>query len=190
MEKFMIVCDNALGHDENKKISDIFLSLHFPWFFHYDVLNSTNQLDDVTLHAFRHALWMNNECQSNFASVVDSLITKMMELTGGKLVALPKVVVNLTMNHGIQNGNMAHCDGMMDLEVDGLKRYTGVYYLNESDGDTLIYDDDGITVVDAVSPKADRLIVFPSRILHSRQLPLNHTIRAVVNLNTLVSHKI
>jgi hypothetical protein len=186
----MIVCDDALGCNGNKAIRDVVLSTQFPWFFHHDVVNLTEQLDDVTLHAFRHTVWMNNQLQSGFAPMFEPLIKKMMELTSGELVALPKVIVNLTMNHGVQNGNMAHCDGMMNLEVDGLKRYTGVYYLNESDGDTLIYADDGTTVIDSVSPKVDRLLVFPSAVLHSRQLPLNHTVRAVVNLNTLVRHAV
>lgn len=186
----MIICDGALGEDGNKAISDVVLSTQFPWFFHHDVVNLTEQLDDVTLHAFRHTVWMHNQRQSGFAPMFEPLIGKMMELTGGQLVALPKVITNLTMNHGVQNGNMAHCDGMMDLETDELKRYTGVYYLNESDGDTLIYADDGVTVIDSISPKADRLLVFPSKVLHSRQLPLNHTVRAVVNLNTLVRHKV
>lgn len=186
----MIICENALGSDGNKAISDLILGSQFAWYFHHDVINLTRQLDDVTLHAFRHTVWMHNQCQSSFAATFEPLIAKMMELTGGHLVALPKVIVNLTMNHGVQNGNMAHCDGMMDLETDTLKRYTGVYYVNESDGDTLIYDVDGVTVIDAVSPHADRLLVFPSDVLHSRQLPLHHTIRAVVNLNTLVHHDV
>jgi hypothetical protein len=186
----MIVCDGALGGEGNKAIRDVVLGAQFPWFFHHDVVNLTEQLEDVTLHAFRHTVWMHNQCQSGFAPMFEPLIEKMMELTGGQLVALPKVIINLTMNHGVQNGNMAHIDGMMDLETEELKRYTGVYYLNESDGDTLIYDDDGVTVIGSISPKADRLLVFPSAVLHSRQLPLNHTVRAVVNLNTLVRHKV
>lgn len=186
----MIICDGALGSNRNKEIGNVVLSTQFPWFFHHDVVNLTEQLDDVTLHAFRHTVWMHNQLQSGFAPMFEPLITKMMELTGGELIALPKVIVNLTMNHGVQNGNMAHCDGMMDLETEELKRYTGIYYLNESDGDTLVYADDGTTIVNSISPKADRLIVFPSKVLHSRQLPLNHTVRAVVNLNTLVRHKV
>ena len=186
----MIVCDSALGIEGNKAISSVILGSQFSWFFHHDVMNMTQQLEDVTLHAFRHTVWMHNQCQSNFAPMLDPMIDAMMQVTGGELVSLPKVIVNLTMNHGVQNGNMAHCDGMMDLEVDGLKRYTGIYYVNDSDGDTLIYADDGTTVIDFISPKADRLLVFPSAVLHSRQLPLNHTVRAVVNLNTLVRHEV
>jgi hypothetical protein len=159
----------------------------FEWNLIRDVANNGNQFDDITEYAFRHKLWWENKKVSQWANLFDPLLYRFVESTGGSLVYVPKVFLNMNMNYGRQNKNLSHCDGFMNMETENLKRYTGVYYLNDSDGDTLFYADDGQTVIGSAEPEANTMIVFRSGLLHSRQLPLTNNTRLVLNLNALVA---
>jgi len=63
---------------------------------------------------------------------------------------------------------------------------SAIYYMNDSDGDTIFFDKPGIGVLKQkarVSPKKGRLVYFDSSVLHSGQLPSKSEFRCVVNLN-------
>ena len=55
-----------------------------------------------------------------------------------------------------------------------------LYYVNDADGDTLLFDNKK-NVVEKVSPKKGRAIIFDSHTFHAASPPLNHKIRVVVN---------
>jgi hypothetical protein len=177
--------EHVLSEEDHSIILNSVQSESFPWYLIKDVAGNGN-LYDITQYAFRHRLWWENNKTSEWANLFDSLILFCGKSINGDIVYVPKVFLNMNMKYGLQNKNMAHCDGFMDLETDTLKRYTGVYYLNDSDGDTLFYDSDGTTIVETNAPKANTMVIFPSGLLHSRQLPLEHNTRLVLNINVLV----
>ena len=57
-------------------------------------------------------------------------------------------------------------------------------YLNNSDGDTVLYDEDQKTEIKRVSPKRGRSVYFSNQLLHRSSLPKNLP-RAVINYNFL-----
>lgn len=70
--------------------------------------------------------------------------------------------------------------------------YAMVYYVNDSDGDTIIFNEkwyDGIpmpvnlTVKQRVSPKRGRLVIFDGLHFHTSQSPTNHSERIILNIN-------
>ena len=54
-----------------------------------------------------------------------------------------------------------------------------VFYVNESDGDTILYGDE----VSRVSPKGNRLVLFDGSILHTGCSPTKHKNRILINSN-------
>ena len=178
--------DSVLTPDQHDIMLRAVRSEMFSWNLISDIANNGNQSDDLTQYAFRHRVWFLNQPVSEWASLFADLLDRCVVSTGGELVYIPKVFVNLNMNYGRQNPNLAHCDGFMDMETESLRRYTGIYYINDSDGDTLFFDTDGTTVVASYRPIANTMLVFPSAYLHSRQLPLQHNTRLVLNINVLV----
>lgn len=64
---------------------------------------------------------------------------------------------------------------------------TGLYYLNDSDGDTTIYKEtqlsDQYTVSETVSPKANKWHDFDGSHYHSSATPINHEKRIVITYN-------
>jgi len=70
-----------------------------------------------------------------------------------------------------------------------------LYYVNDSDGDTVIYNEKfidydnkpnlkNLTVLKRVSPKAGRVVMFNGRHFHTAQQP-EHNVRCIINYNVI-----
>ena len=65
------------------------------------------------------------------------------------------------------------------------KHFVMLYYVCDSDGDTIIYNEKmisekGFTVQKKVTPKQGRVVLFDGALYHTAQQP-NHNLRCVVN---------
>ena len=63
---------------------------------------------------------------------------------------------------------------------------TCIYYVNDCDGDTLFFSEDGKTEINRVSPKKGKLVYFDSKIPHAGCPPRNSTTKCVINFNFFV----
>jgi hypothetical protein len=78
-----------------------------------------------------------------------------------------------------------HCD----MNEDG---FTAIYYLNDSDGDTLIFNEktmepflngEELSIKQRVKNKRGRLVMFNQDYLHAGMLPIKSDYRIVINFN-------
>ena len=98
-----------------------------------------------------------------------------------------------TLNKNRQPYHVPH----VDYQNDGLK-YTAIYYLNDSDGDTFFfnefldpnikrfingYDPSLFTVAKSVKPKQGKLVLFDGRRYHASSYPESTPERMVLNIN-------
>ena len=64
-----------------------------------------------------------------------------------------------------------------------------LFYLNDSDGDTYFYDEhqqefnNDRKIIDSVTPKANRAVLFDGSILHSSSKPVSFARRISLNIN-------
>ena len=58
-----------------------------------------------------------------------------------------------------------------------------IFYVNDTDGDTIIYGQDRLEIKERVSPKANRLVIFDGDILHTGSSPTKHKTRILINSN-------
>jgi hypothetical protein len=63
------------------------------------------------------------------------------------------------------------------------KSVIGIYYVNESDGDTIIYKNEDLEIEKQVSPKKGRLLIMDGDRLHSSTHPSINEHRIIVNYN-------
>jgi hypothetical protein len=65
---------------------------------------------------------------------------------------------------------------------------TAIYYVNNTDGDTYIFNEkvpkqkDGVSVYETVTPKKGKMLVFNSNQFHASSSPINNNIRLVLNI--------
>jgi len=102
---------------------------------------------------------------------------------------LQKIKINFNYKDHPQNINSCfhpHCD----LEEED--SWTAIYYVNESDGDTLIFKEKGIkhffngkelNIKSRVKNKKGRIVIFNQQNLHTGMPPINSDNRIVINYN-------
>lgn len=62
----------------------------------------------------------------------------------------------------------------------------GIYYINDSDGDTVIYEDRDLKISKTIEPKKGRMILMDGSNIHSASHPLKTETRMVINYNFVV----
>jgi hypothetical protein len=100
-------------------------------------------------------------------------------------------IVRLKANMLLYNKDMSK-DKYNHVHVDGdLPHYVVLYYVNDSDGDTFIFNEtykslyDKLTIKQRVSPKKGRVIVFDGKYMHASSNPINCDKRIVINCDVL-----
>ena len=123
------------------------------------------------------------------------LICAMEKYTGNYNIPIRSRVDMLLYNPDIyQHGPHIDCDWESDY-------VTTIFYMNESDGETLIFDKfyDGthkslskeinLPVKKRIEPKENRLVVFDGALYHTGHSPSTHKNRIVVNSNFIAPHE-
>ena len=81
-----------------------------------------------------------------------------------------------------------HID-IYDDEEGNIDFIVALYYVVDSDGDTVIYnerekDPDGnYTIKGSVTPKQGRMVIFDGALYHAAKQPINSNTRCIVNYN-------
>jgi len=95
----------------------------------------------------------------------------------------------MTLQTGSKRINAHHVD------MPGIKHNSVIYYLNDSDGDTCLYNEekpldstervslDSLTLAKRVKPKANRLLIFQGNHWHSSEYPVISPRRVIFNMN-------
>ena len=76
----------------------------------------------------------------------------------------------------------------IDIEED-IDFMVALYYVCDSDGDTVIYNEreelpnEKYTIKESVTPKQGRMVIFDGRLYHAAKQPINSNTRCIVNYN-------
>jgi len=178
--------NNILGLNHSSKILELVNGSNFPWFYYSDVhrVNPKHRQEwNISRHCFVHQFWFDNQQWSQHFSLFEPLVYKMADVIGVEYVKTLRMQANMMLNVGKSVYDVEHVDGFAYEETDELQWFTGIYYINNSDGDTSIHLPDG--QIEKVTPVADSVVVFDGKYTHSGQLPLENNVRIVVNVNFL-----
>lgn len=155
---------------------------NFGWYLFPDI-NFSEKFDDITRHGFKHMFIYENEDRSSYAPLVLPICAKAAEVAGHTLNSIFSAYGVLTMNCGKQHEGFPHIDAQQHPETETVKRYSAVYYIEDSDGDTIFYDYEDKQEVFRVTPKKNTMIVFRTNTYHSGSLPMVYPTRKIINLN-------
>lgn len=192
----VIVIDDAVSLEVQESLEKICLSDGFGWIFnpfttyseyHISQHGVPNGFDKnaVDTPLFTHLLWSefgrNSHYFNNFVPVIHAIPYEIEHLSRFK--------VNLTLPHKNVTAE-THSFPHVDYRIIDCDLVTAIYYINDSDGDTVIFNEvDGhqgpLSVKQKISPRRGRLVVFDGRLLHAGNNPSTDRPRLVGNINII-----
>lgn len=130
---------------------------------------------------FFHKFFGGDGVNSNYWGMISPLCFKFLEQNPNYDISKVKLNLNVQDNNfDSDNYYVPHTD--MDIS-NGV---TGIYYVCDSDGDTLFFDSNK-NVVQRFTPKKGTFVYFDSNTVHAGQPPKKSVIRCLVNFNFIKS---
>jgi len=180
MNKLIKIYDNLLHPDVMNQIESFSLSNNFPWYYQFNISapNSPKSLPGLSHFFIKQSSppHSKNEYTFFYLNILYALANKIginvEEIHNGRLfMHLPNP------NPG---PNMIHTD--VSDERGTIPHLVCLYYVTDSDGDTILYEDDEKTELQRVSPKKGRVAFFDGSIPHCSSTPSKNT-RVIVNFD-------
>jgi len=189
----ILVIDDFIDKEYQEDIKDVLLGkeewgdLLFPWHYIDDVtaaFEEDNQGRPGLSHVY---VEYNDDKTSDIVSDFHDLFIPMLELACETLeVPSARIVqgrsfMQFPLNLQSDEDDTPH----IDLD-EGIRHIVVLYYVKDSDGDTVIYnqrtESDTYTVKQKVTPKQGRVVIFDGGQYHTAQQAIN-SVRCIVNYN-------
>lgn len=152
----------------------------FPWYFHKNTYG-TNLPDISAQSGFIHLFVEDKRVNSDFWLSASSLVDCFVDSIGAVEPTVLRAQVNMVPKLKDTHNGVAHTDGCGQFVRTGYEWVTAILYLNDSDGDTLFYENGVIT--ERFSPVKNRAVWFDGNVEHSGSVPTNTARRLVFNMN-------
>lgn len=184
----MLVIDNFLSKESEETIKNTLYGAKFPWYFSDDITyGGSEQQRPAASHLFMEDKIIN----SNYFDFIKPIAEQASIASNIKYssIVLARSFLQYPLNINDQETDAFHVDQLCPHNVF-------LYYVNDSDGDTIILDKkyNGIeeedvrlydnNIIAKVTPKQGRLVIFNGWHYHSAEQPKNN-MRCVINFNVI-----
>jgi hypothetical protein len=189
------VFDDIIPKRYQQEIKNVIFSANFPWMFINDVTVPDNSLEHIEgKYKARPAnahLFKDSFKTSNYFSLISPMIMMAADKAGVeyKEVTQARSFLQHPLNPSITEGRLdpPHID-------DGNNHIVFLYYVMDSEGDTIIYNKmyeggsssltsvEDLDIIQKVTPKQGRMVVFDGRYYHTAEQP-KENIRCIININ-------
>ena len=184
------IYDDIVSKDLQDKILNHLKSDDFAWYLYNDTAGPNKELFNhkniKEYLQFNHLFYgFDYEKQKSYINsdtkLVDELIDEIITHLKWDKCEIFRVKSNLQTQHSenkLKYFNTPH----IDFKI--LKNIVCLYYVNDSDGDTIFFDNKKkLNITKKVSPKKGRFIIFDGDILHTGKHPIKSKNRLVININ-------
>jgi len=173
-----MIIEKLLPQELEDEIFKIMTANGFPWYWNAE--NIVPATPDSHIFQFTHVFYIYQKVYSSYFNIANMIVGYFAEKTKLKIKRVVRVKGNLIpdITHTPESlNNLIHGD--IEDERDG-KYVSFVYYVMDSDGDTIIYDDNN-NIVETSPPIKGNCIWFDSKTKHRSSVPLHHKRRVVIN---------
>lgn len=193
----IIEIENFIPVDYQNHILQVMTGMEFPWVFNQHMVSGDAwSLNDPQNHAgFNHFFYEQGKFNSQWFNLFYPLVLSITSNANVNFDRLIRMRANLTLSNSavIEDYHMPHIDSFFP-------HWNAIYYVNDSDGDTVIFnetnetyssgDDDIIriqqgnfTIKKRVTPKKGKILIFPGKYYHSSSIARTSKFRCVININ-------
>jgi len=190
--KKYVVYDSIISKKMSNRILDTLKDSHFPWFLsssfytaaEEDIKEASKSHINLKeylqfVHVFYDNLNGDTRANSPFVQMPVDILQEYMNYTQINSVSLVRCKANFQTQH-INNSQSLYNTPHRDLQEPHLVL---LYYANDSDGDTVLFDNETEKEFARISPKQGRILAFDGGILHAGSHPYNSECRIVINYN-------
>lgn len=197
MSQDIIEIENFIPKDYADHLERLMTSFDFPWYFNPSMVSGDDdfQGQENNISGFNHFFFENNVKVSPFFDLVYPIIlsiTSRADIPFNRLIRM-RANLNLPNQASTLLHHMPHIDSYFP-------HWNAIYYVNDSDGDTFIFNetndtydsgqDDIIrikknqfTVKQRVTPKKGKILIFAGKYYHTSSWARNSKCRCVININ-------
>lgn len=192
----MQIINNFIEPKIQDELEALFTSNNFPYYYSSvscvppgykefegedERLTGAAFVDENTVETpqFSHVLFTVDGINSGMYFQTLPIIDKLKAVVGGEY-ELRRCKVNLNIIDARFAGkyHTPHIDNGFEDQI------TAVYYVNDADGDTLFFDDNG-QITKRVTPEKGKLVWWKGKIFHAKEHSIKSTARIIVNINLL-----
>ena len=181
MDNLAIIIDDAISKGYQNKVEGILNSYDFPWHFMLNVTSSEKE-GVVDSTGFSNLIFSeDNKIQTEYMDILSPILYEAVDKFDNDrdIKKIFRIKAGMFVKNQTEEPHLAHVDRPYF-------HYTMLYYVNDSDGSTQLYDGEGGKVVKEIEPKKGRAVILDGNIYHASSCPRNHPNRIVLNYNFLV----
>lgn len=184
-----IELENFLPTEFQDKLEKLFLHPSFPWALTLDsVYGSDGKVTSNGAVGFFHNLMYNGQKRSGDLTTVLPLVEYFEKAAGIKTKNMFRIRVGLFCKHPDINPHGPHTDAKQP-------HFTGVYYVNECDGDFVLYNETyrdiaeadaktaSLTVKKICKPAKGKMVIFNGEHYHASSYPTENPLRIAITFN-------
>ena len=184
------VIQNISSVDHQHAIEERLLGSEFPLFLNKKSVNLDNQTafsDPNTKDGYRLNHMFVNEGQlvSNDWMLIEPIALSLVTALG-----LPPEIASCKLNLTFPNPDFREADHFPAHYDTTDRAIVAIYYVNDSDGDTIFFkdrNDDGVYEIEGrFTPKKGSLVYFSESVLHANYPPRKTKARCIINFNFLL----
>tara|TARA_B110000503_G_scaffold139136_1_gene226829 strand:+ start:1463 stop:2038 length:576 start_codon:yes stop_codon:yes gene_type:complete len=184
----MLVVDDFLPDAQFKTLQASLLGNDFPWYFLPTVSRPPGSYmpsgSKETFGWFHNFYSKADKINSYSMDIIKPLLDKIQEYDNADFIRIRASLKTQLAGFTKDNYNLPHVD--YDFPHMSI-----IYYLNESDGDTWMFNEkfkgfpepNEFTIKERITPKPNRLLVFDGLDYHTASNPINSNTRFIININ-------
>ena len=202
MQNDILILDNVIPEVMADKFEKQILRNDFDWFYlinttrNYDSTQNTidfnlsNNLEIIESCGFSHSVYNDYRWHNPYSVLQTSIF--ILESFAEMMKIDYHDIMRIKINMGLQNNSNEFLVQSPHVDSPEIHK-TLLYYINDSDGDTILYDklwsvNDtnqtiNLTPIKRITPKRGRCVLFDGHRYHSASNPINSINRLALNIN-------
>ena len=170
------IFNNIIDLNLQNKIKNLLLSNNFPWYFIPDVTDKNNKQKRPAL---QHFFVDEKKITSPYFNLIKPIIDKSCLKINFKYQYIDRIKSFLQFSLNLKNNSvdLPHIDNQ-------IKHLVVLYYVLNSDGNTIIYGRDKKTILKSIKPKQGTVVIFDGSYFHTAEQPKKGN-RCIINCNLM-----
>jgi ectoine hydroxylase-related dioxygenase (phytanoyl-CoA dioxygenase family) len=188
----LIRIENLVNAEIQDAIENFVTSTAFRWYYSPGTI-VLEELDEeskkfvvtkgINPHQFMHTIIKDSKQHSEFFNLIQPIIENLADNLKTDIE-----IIRVKFNFLSQNADATHHYPHTDTNIIDSNIKTMIYYVNDTDGDTYLFnevaplDNDTITIKETINPKKGSAVIFDASTLHAGSSPVVHTTRIALNV--------